>query len=31
MVYGYKTPNTPPIDKDEKKLVENNSRSKNAI
>jgi hypothetical protein len=31
MVDGYKSPTTPPTDKDGKKLAENNSRAKNAI
>jgi hypothetical protein len=31
VVDGYTTPTTPPIDKDGKKLSENNSRDKNAI
>jgi hypothetical protein len=31
VVYGYTTPATPPIDRDGKKLRENNSRDKNDI
>jgi hypothetical protein len=31
VVDGYKAPTTPPIDNDGKKLVENNSKSNNAI
>jgi hypothetical protein len=31
VVDGYNAPTTPPIDKDGKKLEENNSRAKNAI